>query len=79
MHYEFGYHALGVQLRFLSFSQGSEIKDCNGPLGLTNGRIRDDQLSASSSFDSDSTGPQHARRALPLAKRTRDNLRENRI
>ncbi|KIH53146.1 hypothetical protein ANCDUO_16735 [Ancylostoma duodenale] len=39
----------------------SMSQDCNGPLGLTNGRIRDDQLSASSSFDSDSTGPQHAR------------------
>nr|CDJ91912.1 Coagulation factor 5 8 type and Tyrosine protein kinase domain containing protein [Haemonchus contortus] len=36
-------------------------KRCGEPLGLTNGRIRDDQLSASSSFDADSTGPQHAR------------------
>ncbi|CAJ0602423.1 unnamed protein product [Cylicocyclus nassatus] len=37
------------------------LKDCNEALGLTNGKIRDDQLSASSSFDSESTGPQHAR------------------
>ncbi|VDO52857.1 unnamed protein product [Haemonchus placei] len=37
------------------------LERCGEPLGLTNGRIRDDQLSASSSFDADSTGPQHAR------------------
>ncbi|VDM60247.1 unnamed protein product [Angiostrongylus costaricensis] len=35
--------------------------ECNEPLGLTSGKLRDDQLSASSSFDGDSTGPQHAR------------------
>ncbi|KAE9421224.1 hypothetical protein Angca_004859 [Angiostrongylus cantonensis] len=35
--------------------------ECDEPLGLTSGKLKDDQLSASSSFDGDSTGPQHAR------------------
>ncbi|KJH47042.1 hypothetical protein DICVIV_06894 [Dictyocaulus viviparus] len=35
--------------------------DCLAPLGLTSGKVKDEQLSASSSFDVDSTGPQHAR------------------
>ncbi|WKY05567.1 hypothetical protein Q1695_006067 [Nippostrongylus brasiliensis] len=37
------------------------VENCDGRLGMTSGEIRDDQLSASSSFDTESTGPQHAR------------------
>ncbi|KAK5966982.1 Discoidin domain-containing receptor tyrosine kinase B [Trichostrongylus colubriformis] len=48
-------------LAHIGYGLATVQRSCGGPLGLTNGRIRDDQLSASSSFDADSTGPQHAR------------------
>uniref|UniRef100_A0A915Q0U6 Protein kinase domain-containing protein n=1 Tax=Setaria digitata TaxID=48799 RepID=A0A915Q0U6_9BILA len=37
------------------------IKECANPLGMESGRIKDSQLSASSSHDRDSTGPQNSR------------------
>ncbi|KAM3728649.1 Discoidin domain-containing receptor tyrosine kinase [Dirofilaria immitis] len=41
----------------ISFS----LKECTNPLGMESGLIRDNQLSASSSHDKDSTGPQNSR------------------
>lgn len=37
------------------------IGQCNDTLGLETGHIPDDALTASSSYDAYSTGPQHAR------------------
>ncbi|CCD69233.1 Discoidin domain-containing receptor tyrosine kinase B [Caenorhabditis elegans] len=38
-----------------------ELRECSHQLGMSNRKIRDEQISASSSFDLQSTGPQHAR------------------
>ncbi|TKR80107.1 hypothetical protein L596_014236 [Steinernema carpocapsae] len=38
-----------------------DLKECNRPLGMESGRIPASKISASSSFDEESTGPQHAR------------------
>ncbi|MCP9263398.1 Discoidin domain-containing receptor 2 [Dirofilaria immitis] len=40
---------------------GGVKEECTNPLGMESGLIRDNQLSASSSHDKDSTGPQNSR------------------
>ena len=37
------------------------LEECNKALGMESGRIKDSQISASSSFDEQSTGPQNSR------------------
>ncbi|KAF4518478.1 hypothetical protein B566_EDAN006483 [Ephemera danica] len=39
---------------------------CIAPLGMESGAIRDDDISASSSFDSGNVGPQHGREVVSL-------------
>uniref|UniRef100_A0AC35UG57 Protein kinase domain-containing protein n=1 Tax=Rhabditophanes sp. KR3021 TaxID=114890 RepID=A0AC35UG57_9BILA len=38
-----------------------DLRECNRGLGMENGKIRDEQLKVSSSYDEQSTGPQHSR------------------
>lgn len=62
------------KLRFVSFEQVHEINktrylfifllfpaQCIGPLGMEHGLIKDEDITASSSFDSGNVGPQHGR------------------
>ncbi|CAH0392133.1 unnamed protein product [Bemisia tabaci] len=39
----------------------SRVTQCSLPLGMESGTIRDDDITASSSFDSNNVGPHHGR------------------
>uniref|UniRef100_A0A0K0ER77 receptor protein-tyrosine kinase n=1 Tax=Strongyloides stercoralis TaxID=6248 RepID=A0A0K0ER77_STRER len=45
----------------ISIINGLELRECNKALGMENGRIKDFQIISSSSYDEQSTGPQHSR------------------
>ncbi|KAI6191743.1 Coagulation factor 5 8 type and Tyrosine protein kinase domain containing protein, protein [Aphelenchoides bicaudatus] len=55
--------SLQIYLLFTFYSSVfcASIRNCDKPLGLESGEIKDSQLSASSSFDVQSVGPQNAR------------------
>uniref|UniRef100_A0A0N4Z133 receptor protein-tyrosine kinase n=1 Tax=Parastrongyloides trichosuri TaxID=131310 RepID=A0A0N4Z133_PARTI len=44
-----------------SLVNGLELRECNKALGMENGRIKDTQITSSSSYDEQSTGPQNSR------------------
>ncbi|CAD6185278.1 unnamed protein product [Caenorhabditis auriculariae] len=50
-----------VVLLLIRLTSALDLHECSHPLGMSNRKIRDEQISASSSFDLQSTGPQHAR------------------
>ncbi|PAV78518.1 hypothetical protein WR25_09560 isoform N [Diploscapter pachys] len=52
----------------ISSSDGLRLEECNSqPLGMASGAIEDSQITASSSFDKQSVGPQNARLHTELA------------
>lgn len=53
--------SFAVLLLCLSSTANNELSQCSAPLGMETGAIKDEDITASSSFDSGNVGPQHAR------------------
>nr|CAD7257060.1 unnamed protein product [Timema shepardi] len=50
-----------IVFAYINNSYGIEMRKCIAPLGMESGAIRDEDITASSSFDSGNVGPQNGR------------------